>query len=83
MQVSRLVRATADAARGLTAGGTDARPDGVTFHCVYGDGRRVAVRNSLQSVSTFSEEHLMDQVSKEIVQALSENRRSESRPPLP
>lgn len=72
MDADQLVRATDAAAGRLAARGAVAQAKGVAFHCTYPDGHRVVVRNALQTVPTFSEVHVMDQVAYEIVRALFE-----------
>lgn len=69
METGRFVRATDAAARDLAARGAAAQADGVTFQCTYADGRRAVVRNTFQSVPTFSEAHLIDQIANGIVRA--------------
>ena len=69
MDTSRLVRATNAAARHLAARGAVAQADGITFQCTYADGRRAVVRNTSQSVPTFSEARLIDQIANGIVRA--------------
>lgn len=77
MDEDQLARASQAAAESLANRGVSAQADGSTIYCAFRDGSRVIVRNSLRPVTRFSGEHLVSQVSNEIVKALVSRRHTD------